>query len=433
MRPRLGTIWISLVLSILFTQSTFSQTDSIFLKQVKGRIIDGATNQAVPFASIFIAGSSVGTVANTEGDFVLKIPGTYINDSLLISCMAYESLVLGIDQLDDEQNLLRLRSIPIPLEEVTIVNKDARDLITSALANIRINYSNDPMSVTTFYRESIQKGRKYVAVSEAVLEGYKSSYSSSFEMDQVSIKKARKSSDFKDRDTVILKLQGGPHTMFQLDFVKNPAELLHHEILGYYEYHLIGRTKIDNRLAHVISFHQLPEIDVPLYKGIFFVGVEDLAFMGAEFHLHEDHMDRAAEFMVRSEPVGAKIDVDRADYVINYRFFQNKWSLSYVRSEAVFKINWEKKLFNSTFTTKIEMAVTDMDTANVAKYKKAETIREKDIFIEQVADFEDPEFWGAYNVIQPEESILASLKRMGRKAQSSNSPGEDSYFEREQE
>jgi hypothetical protein len=414
MRPRLGIIWINIVLSALFTQLTFSQTDSTLIYQVKGRIVDSNTAEPVAIASIFIAGSSVGTVANMDGDFILKIPKEYRKDSVVISCMGYESLMIGLNQFNSEQNTVHLRAIPIPLEEVTIVNEDARQIIFSAIEKIRNNYSIHPLMVTTFYRESIRKGKKYVSVSEAVMEGYKASYASIFDMDRVSIKKARKSSDFKNRDTIILKLQGGPHTMFQLDFVKDPGELLDQYVMPYYEYHLSGKTIINNRLAYVISFHQLPEIEVPLYKGYFFVGVEDLAFMGAEFHLHEDHIDKAAEYMVKSEPRGAKIDVEKAAYVINYRFFQNTWYLSYVRSELIVKINWNKKLFNSTFTTKIEMAVTDMDSINVVKFKKDEIVRGKDIFIEQIADFEDPEFWGDYNVIHPDESILSSIKRMGR-------------------
>ena len=211
--------------------------------------------------------------------------------------------------------------------------------------------------------------------------------------------------------------------MFQLDFAKNPGELLDREMLPYYEYHLSRQTIIDNRLAHVITFHQLPEIDVPLYKGNFFVGVEDLAFMGAEIHLHEDHMDRAAEFMVKSEPSGAKIDVDKADYLINYRFFQNMWFLAYVRSEIVVKVNWDKKLFNSTFTIKAEMAVTNVDSMNITRFEKADMVRKKDIFVEQIADFEDPEFWGDYNIIRPEESIQRAIERMGRNSSLSSPPG----------
>ncbi len=427
MRTRLGSILIIIGLLALTTQIAYSQTDSTLFYRVKGKIVDRNTGDPVPSASIFIAGSSVGTVANMDGEFFLKIRTKYMNDSVVISSMGYESLNLRIDQFNIEQNLVQLRAIVIPLEEVTIVNQDARYLVAEAIGKIRNNYSVQPMMVTSFYRESVRKGKKYLLVSEAVLEGYKASYASIFDKDRVSIMIARKSSDFKNRDTVILKLQGGPLTMFMLDFVKEPGELIDKTAMTYYQYHLSGQTRIGNRQAYVVSFHQLPEIDVPFYKGFFFVGVEDLAFMGAEFHLHEDHMDRAAEFMVKVKPSGAKIDVDKADYVVNYRFFDGKWHLSYVRSEIIVKVNWDKKLFNSSFTIKGEMAVTNVDSTNVTRFDKKDMLRSKDIFEEQVADFEDPEFWGDYNIIRPEESIQSAIERMGRNSLQSSppSPGYD--------
>ncbi len=423
MRTQLGTILISIGLLALATHTAYTQTDSTLFYQVKGKVVDISTSVPIATASIFIASSGMGTVANMEGEFVLKIPHSYMNDSVVISCMGYESLTVGIDDFEMEQNLVQLRAVPIPLEEVTIINQDARYLIEAAIEKIRNNYNVQPLMVTTFYRESVQKGKKYMAVSEAVLKGYKASYASIFDVDRVSIMKARKSSDFKNRDTVVLKLQGGPLTMFKLDFVKDPGELIDKNVMTYYQYHLSGQTRIDNRQAYVISFHQLPEIEVPFYKGSFFVGMEDLAFMGAEFHLHEDHMDRAAEFMVKAEPFGAKIDVDKADYVVNYRFFDGKWHLSYVRSEIVVKVNWEKKLFNSTFTSKAEMAVTNVDSTNITRFAKADMVRSKDIFVDQIADFEDPEFWGDYNIIYPEESIQSAIERMGRNSSLSSPPG----------
>jgi hypothetical protein len=422
MRTQLRSILIIFGLIALTTSTAYTQTDSTLFYQVKGKIIDISTSDPVPSASIFIAGSGLGTVANMEGEFVLKIPRNYMNDSVVISSMGYESLVVGTDHFNMEQNLVELRAVPIPLEEVTIVNQDARSIIAKAIEKIRNNYSVQPLMVTTFYRENIRKGRKYVSVSEAVLKGYKASYTSIFDMDRVSIMKARKSSDFKNRDTVILKLQGGPLSMFQLDFVKDPGELLDKNVMDYYQYHLSGQTMIGNHLAHVISFHQLPDIEVPFYKGVFFVGVDDLAFLGAEFHLHEDHMDRAAEFMVQAEPIGAKIDIDKADYTINYRFFHGKWHLSYVRSEVDVKINWDKKLFNSTFTIKAEMAVTNVDSTNIIRFDKEDMVRSKDIFVEQVEDFEDPDFWGDYNIIRPEESIQSAIERMGRNISLSSPP-----------
>ena len=100
MRTRLGSILIIFGLLALTTQTAYTQTDSTLFYQVKGKIVDRNTGDPVPSASIFIAGSSIGTVANMEGEFLLKIPLNYKNDSVVISSMGYESLTLGLDHFD---------------------------------------------------------------------------------------------------------------------------------------------------------------------------------------------------------------------------------------------------------------------------------------------------------------------------------------------
>ena len=67
-----------------------------------------------------------------------------------------------------------------------------------------------------------------------------------------------------------------------------------------------------------------------------------------------------------------------------------------------------------------EMAVTDLDTRDVTKYKFRETTKRSDIFADQVPNFEDPDFWGEYNIIQPEESIQSAIQRIERKLQRRN-------------
>jgi len=62
------------------------------------------------------------------------------------------------------------------------------------------------------------------------------------------------------------------------------------------------------------------------------------------------------------------------------------------------------------------MAMTDIDTENIQKYKFRETTRMGDIFAEQVNDFQDPDFWGEYNIIQPEESIQSAIQRLERRS-----------------
>ncbi len=67
-----------------------------------------------------------------------------------------------------------------------------------------------------------------------------------------------------------------------------------------------------------------------------------------------------------------KIDVLGANYLVNYRILDDKWYLNHVRSELIFKCIWKKKRYNATYTTALEMAVTDRNAENInkAKYKE---------------------------------------------------------------
>ncbi|NML66177.1 carboxypeptidase-like regulatory domain-containing protein [Hymenobacter sp. RP-2-7] len=42
--------------------------------QLSGRVLDGSTRQPVPYASVVVPGTSLGTTANAEGEFVLRVP-----------------------------------------------------------------------------------------------------------------------------------------------------------------------------------------------------------------------------------------------------------------------------------------------------------------------------------------------------------------------
>ena len=80
-------------------------------------------------------------------------------------------------------------------------------------------------------------------------------------------------------------------------------------------------------------------------------------------------------------------------------------------------VRWNRRLFRSVFSTMSEMAMTDIDTENIERYRFRETTNIGDIFADQVNDFQDPEFWGEYNIIQPEETIQSAIQRIERKLQ----------------
>jgi hypothetical protein len=78
-------------------------------------------------------------------------------------------------------------------------------------------------------------------------------------------------------------------------------------------------------------------------------------------------------------------------------------------------VNWDKKLFNTTYETSVELAVTDWKKKINNTPKETQKLKQNVIMMDKVTDFADPEFWGEYNIIEPEKSIETAIKKIQRK------------------
>ncbi|MBN1791579.1 MAG: carboxypeptidase-like regulatory domain-containing protein [Bacteroidales bacterium] len=380
-----------------------------------GKVIDNTTRKPVVFANVYLIGSSLGTVTNADGEFVLKVPVAELSRKVGFSNLGYKNLVVALTEMKAKDNVIRLEIAATSLEEVIIRSDDPIELLRMAYRRIHENYNKEPEMQVGFYRETVKQNRNYVAVAEAVLDVYKSSYNSLVDNDRVRIYKGRKSEDVKKMDTLMFKLQGGPRTSFMLDVVKNPGEILSEEYLDDYYFKFAGFAAIDGRDNYVIEFDQRENVDLPLYKGKIFLDTKNMAFSRLEFSYSDKALDIADNELVRKKPMDLKIDVLGATYLINYRILDDKWYLNHVRSELIFKCNWKKKRYNATYTTALEMAVTDRNSDNINKAKYKDQTKMSDIFADQVNSFKDENFWGEYNYIKPDESIESVINRLNRK------------------
>ena len=430
MKKKLGLIHIIGCILIIFCQVLYSASpnyvispangcfqdeDSIKIKTYSGKVIDNKTGDPVVFASVFIAGTRTGTVTNSDGDFIIKVPMVFLDKQIGITHIGYNTSFIDLSSLKNSGNIIKLTSTPYEIEEVTIRKLDPEVLIRTALHKIPENFSKNPVMMTSFYRETVRQNRNYVAVAEAVLDAYKSSYSNTGESDRVKVFKGRKSQDVKKMDTVLFKFQGGPYTSFLLDIAKNPGDILSEDALEYYNYKMGGIVSVNNAQVYVIDFDQREMIDFPLYKGKLYLDVSNLAIVGISFEISPRMIERVSDYLIRKKPAGMTVDVESGNYLVNYRKIDGLWYLNYVRTELVFRVKWKKELFRSIYTTMSELAVTDIISENVEKFKFRETAKYTDIFVEQVADFEDPDFWGDYNIIKPDESIEAAIEKLSRK------------------
>jgi hypothetical protein len=390
--------------------------DTINYSVFSGKVVDENNGNTLPFATIEAVGSNLATVTNIDGNFIIKIPKSSAIEEFKVSFIGYRNKNIPVTDFDDDHTItVNLVPTPVHLREITIRPNDALEIIMDALSKVGENYSAEPMMMRGFYRETIIRNWNYVSISEAVVDIYKSAYENDFQIDQVKIFKGRKSADVERMDTVLFKLQGGPRTTILLDVVKNPYILLTEEYSSIYKFTLSDVISINDKLHYVISFKQKSHIDYPYYSGKFYVDMDLLGISEIEFELNTENKEMAARMFIQKKPFGMRVEPERAVYRAKYIMDGNKWYFNYARAEVKFKVDWEKKLFNTTYTTMSEIAITDRTFEGVERFPSKERFRSSDVLDEKVYIFFDKDFWGEYNVIEPDQSIESAIRRLNRK------------------
>jgi hypothetical protein len=143
--------------------------------------------------------------------------------------------------------------------------------------------------------------------------------------------------------------------------------------------------------------------------------MDKLAITEAEFELNTENEDEAARLFIQRKPMSMTITPERAAYRAKYTIDQDRWYFTYARAEVKFKVDWKKKLFNTTFTTMSELAITDRTYEGIEKFAAKERFKSNDVMDEKVFIFFDEDFWEGYNVIEPDQSIETAIRRLNRK------------------
>lgn len=114
---------------------------------------------------------------------------------------------------------------------------------------------------------------------------------------------------------------------------------------------------------------------------------------------------------MRSKPFGLRFKPEEVAYQVNYTDHNGKTYLSYVRNEIRFKCDWRRRLFSTNYAVVLEMVVTDIEpsTTNIPI---RETFGKDQILSDDASLFFDKDFWGNYNIIQPEESLEKAVSRL---------------------
>jgi len=398
----------------------FQEIQTPEFNQYKGEIKDSKSGKALVFATLSLENTNISTVTNTEGEFLLKVPKSTTEGTVRISFLGYKTKIIELSQLLADKNKILLEISVTELAEVNItVPKNAESLVKETLARKGENYFNDPTLMAAFYRETIKKRKRNVSLSEAVVNIYKTPYTST-KKDAVKLFKARKSTDYRKLDTLALKLQGGPFNALFVDIMKYPEYIFATEFISDYKFSFDRSTRINDRLIYVVNFVQQDDIEDPLYKGKLYIDAENKILTSAIYSLNIIDKERAAKLFVRRKPKNATVYPTEVAYRVDYREKNGRWYYGYSNVLLEFKVNWDKKLFNSVYSMTCEMAVTDWEKNTVENLPKfRDRLRSTIILSDEAIGFSDPDFWGEYNIIEPEKSIESAIKKIQRQLKKS--------------
>lgn len=381
-------------------------------KEVKGKITDETSKDALIFADIVIKDSNISTITNSDGEFVLKVPDSLVNKSIIISNLGYQKKELLISDLDNYSNITLTPAIT-ELNAVEIKTfKDAEALVRETLKKKSTLYNSNTALMTAFYRETIKKRGRNASLSEAVVQIHKQPYDNS-KNDAIALIKARKSTNYKRLDTLALKLQGGPFSNLYTDIIKYPEYIFTNEDMPLYNFSFDKSTQINDNKVFVVNFKQKPSIKTPLYYGKLYIDAKTFALTNAVYSLNVENRALASEMYVRKKPRKVDVYPTQATYRVNYRTQNDKWYYAYSNILLTFKVNWEGKLFNSIYTLSSEMAITDWQLMNPKLiHTKEIMLRPTTILADETSGFSDPVFWGEYNIIEPEKSIESAIEKI---------------------
>lgn len=380
---------------------------------VSGVVKDKQNRKTLEYVNVSVPGSSVGTVTNADGEFSLKIEDMEKVPALEISHIGYRNNRIHLDKEHMSDLKIYLTPHANMLNEIVIYANNPRFIVEEALRKVPANYSDKNNLLTGFYRETVQKGRRYINISEALIDVFKTPYNDrTVSRDRTEVLKGRRLLSQKLSDTLGVKLAGGPTLSIYLDVVKNQDALLEAETLHYYDFFMEEPVQIDNRLQFVISFRPRVVLPYALYYGKLYIDREKLSFTRAEFNLSMDNKAKAIQAILAKKPYGLRFKPQEVSFLITYKEVNGKTYLNYIRNNIRFKCDWKRKLFSTGYTVLSEMVVTDRDEKNVVPIPNRRAFSQSEAFYDRVDEYWNEDFWGSYNIIEPTESLENAVHKL---------------------
>ncbi len=167
---------IAFICILIYNQQAQSQIISL-----SGFVCDANTKEMLVNANICIKNASIGCIANAEGIFQFKVSNEYLDSTLQISFIGYQSYEKKICDISKDELKIGLVPLENELPEVAVKPPNPVEIFVKVLQNLKNNYWQQPVNSNAFYREILFQDNKAKRLSEAACEFYIEPFSMAFD------------------------------------------------------------------------------------------------------------------------------------------------------------------------------------------------------------------------------------------------------------
>jgi hypothetical protein len=317
------TLLISLIVSLSY--SLYGQIDL----NLHGRIIDLKSGIPVPFASIKLLNKNgnLGVVSNIDGDFQIPFKYKAIVDTIVISCIGYQTKkILLKELLDNNENIVSLRESTVQLSEIVIKAKKKRSImperiVKKAIENIPNNYLNTPNSYLAYYRDYQLRENDYINLNESIVEIFDKGLSTNDQLTtKILLLDYKQNNDFiRDSTTLIpydnekgnkfipgatlFSFGGNELTVLRVhDAIRNYSQFsysfvntLNVDFIKNHYFNLVKTVYLDEIPMYNVTFQSSPMIAGSLHfaKGSIFIEQGNFAIHKFEYSVFEKQMSES--------------------------------------------------------------------------------------------------------------------------------------------
>lgn len=185
---------------LLFSFAVSAQTE------LSSKVSDFLTFMPIENANIYIKNTTIGTVSNVDGKFVLLVPDEHVKDTLIISSIGYKSFRTAISDFDPAMDIY-LEEDVAALDEVVVVAATrpttGNEIVLRAIEKLDVNLPETAYIQKGFLRHKERNKKEYKWLIESAISVYDSSYASGSEDNlRINVDETRKSYDLRDIDSL---------------------------------------------------------------------------------------------------------------------------------------------------------------------------------------------------------------------------------------